>query len=106
MTHTTTDSDARIERFRKNIRTLARRMTKDRATAADLEQEMICCLIALPPGQAPAWYLSRVGDHAKKYWGRRIVDAPLDRSGRPILARQTIAVGGLAELNHLYNRAA
>jgi len=98
--------DQRFEQLRPDIRILAVHVAKNRATAADLEQEMACHLLTLPPGQTRAWYLSRIGDHAKKYWGRRMVDAPLGPDGRPILKRQTIAVGGLHELDHLLRRHA
>ena len=101
MTRMTVDPQTRLNRLGPAIRVLALHLTKDESTTADLEQEMACHLLALPPGHTRAWYLSRVGDHARKYLGRCIVDAPLGPSGWPILARRTVAVGGLHELDHL-----
>ena len=106
MTRANRLSAVRLESLAKDIDVLAFKISRDRSTKEDLKQEMACCLLALPPGQTRAWYLSRLGDHAKKYFGRSILDAPLGKCGRPILERQTVPVGGLAELDRIHRRQA
>ncbi len=95
-----------IRQLDRDIDILAFLVARDHADKLDLKQEMACLLLCLPPGQTRAWYLSRVGDHAKKYLGRHIIDAPLDKSGRPLLDRRTVSVGGLRELGRLCRREA
>ncbi|MFH1730713.1 MAG: hypothetical protein ABIF82_03550 [Planctomycetota bacterium] len=95
---------ARCRRLMRDMDILAFRLARDPSAKDDLKQEMACHLLTLPPGQTRAWYLSRVGDHAKKHVGRCLIDAPLGPRGRPILERQTVAVGGLRELDHIHRR--
>ncbi len=105
VSRTPEQTDVRFERLNRDIDFLAFNITRAASTRDDLKQEMACLLLTLPPGQTRAWYLSRLGDHARKYWGRRIVDAPLGRNGRPIMERRTTPVGGLAELDRLAGAA-
>ncbi len=101
MKTTTRSTSTRLAELAQGVDVLAFRIAPDRVTKEDLKQEMACFLLTLPPGQTRAWYLSRVGDHARKYLGRRIIDAPLGPQGQPILERRTVAVGGLAELDRI-----
>jgi len=106
MTDREREAHCRLAQLRGGIEILALHVSKDPTIQDDLKQEMAARLLTLPSGQTRAWYLSRLGDHARKYLGRCIIDAPLDRSGRAILDRQTVTVGGLAELDRLWRRAA
>ena len=92
--------------LKSDIGRIAARVARDRNTRADLRQEMTCHLLTLPAGRSRSFYVRALGMHAFNYWGRSIVDAPLGPGGRPILARQTVAVGGLHELDHLCRRHA
>jgi DNA-directed RNA polymerase specialized sigma24 family protein len=98
------EPNERLERLATDLDIVARHLTRDETTRADLVQEMACHLLTLPPGQTRAWYLSRAGDYAKKFLQRRVIDAPLDRRGRPDLTRRTVCVGGLHELDRLHQR--
>ncbi|MFO7898089.1 MAG: hypothetical protein R6V58_03400 [Planctomycetota bacterium] len=95
----------RLHDFKTSIHRLARSITRDEHTRQDLEQEMACHLLTLGGGQTRAWYRSRLCSRARDYRDRRVIDAPLGNDGRPALDRQTVCVGGLAELDHLARAA-
>jgi hypothetical protein len=95
-----------LKRFDRDIRMIACRFARDRATRNDLQQEMRLCLMALPEGKPRAFYRISLARCAHDYWARRVLDAPLDRQGRPILERRTVTAGGLAELDRLHQRRA
>lgn len=81
-------------------------IARDRADFEDLRQEMWCELLTLPTGHPRRFYLAALRRLALRYWGRSIIDAPLDPSGKPALHRRTICVGGLRELDRLCRREA
>lgn len=97
---------ALVDRLKKDIEIVAVHIANDPDAKTELQQEMTCRLLSLPPGQTRAWYLSRIGDHARKYYFRRMMDVPLNHRGRPMLERRTVAVGGLAELDRIHRRQA
>lgn len=104
MTGSLKQTHALLARLRRDIEVVAVHIARDSATKEELAQEMACRLLSLPPGQTRAWYLSRVGDHARKYWARTIIDAPISHKGYPILERRTVCVGGLRELDRIHRR--
>ena len=95
-----------IKWLRRDIEIVAVHIANDADSKFELQQEMACELLSLPPGQTRAWYLSRVGDHARKYYFRKMQDIPLNHRGRPVLDRRTVCVGGLTELDRLSRHAA
>ena len=90
----------------RDLAVIACQFAGDEVTRRDLRQEMLCHLLTLPPGKSLSFYLKSLTRRAYTYWGHRVLDAPLDGCGRPILGRQTVAMGGLAELARLERRAA
>ncbi len=88
------------------IRRLALSITRDEHLRRDLEQEMACHLLTLGGGRTRSWYLSRLASRARDYRDRRAIDAPLGDNGRAMLDRQTVAIGGLAELDRMQRRPA
>jgi len=106
MTENYDNPATRCRLLMRDLDILAFRLARDPSTKDDLKQEMACYLLTLRPGQTRAWYLSQVGDHAKKYVGRSMIDAPLGPDGRPILTRKVICVGGLRELDQIHRRQA
>jgi len=85
---------------------IAGELVRDTPGQADLRQEMWCQLLSLPEGRPRRFYLRTLRRLALRYWGRQILDAPLDGHGAPILERQTAPVGGLAELDRIHRRHA
>ena len=87
-----------------DINMIANALAHDDASRQDLRQEMKCRLLTLPQGRARRFYLHSLRNAALRHWGRKMIDAPLDRAGRPILERRTRAVGGLVELDCIHRR--
>lgn len=106
MNMTTTHAGALTQKLERDIGRIAARVARDASVRADLRQEMRCRLLTLPPGKNRSFYLRALCCHAFTYWERTIIDAPLDPCGRPILERQTIAIGGLRELDHVFRKRA
>jgi hypothetical protein len=84
-----------------DIETVAVHIATCEEEKAELQQEMVCELLTLPPGHTRAWYLSRMGDCARKYYYRTMQDIPLNHAARPVFERRTLYVGGLAELDRI-----
>jgi hypothetical protein len=95
-----------LERASSDIGMIARRFATGRASREDLRQEMLCHMLTLPEGQARRFYLKSLRRCAYNYWARKIVDAPSSNTGKVLLDRQTVAVGGLAELDFIHQRQA
>lgn len=104
MNVTAAHDDTLARKLERDIGRIATRVARNASVRADLRQEMRCYLLTLPPRKSRSFYLRALGIHAFNYWGRVIIDAPLDPTGRPILERQTIAIGGLAELERIHQR--
>jgi|GEM_PF-4361726 len=91
---------------RREIDVIAARLSKDEDARRDLRQEMLCHLLALPAGQAKKFYARSLRRHAALYCARVLLDAPMGSNGWPLLGRQTVPVGGLAELDRIHRRHA
>ena len=92
------------EAVKRDIDVIACRFAKDETTRQDLRQEMRCHLLTLPPGKGRTFYFRSLSRQAYTYWAHKVLDAPSGPCGRPILERQTVAVGGLAELERIHRR--
>ncbi len=88
----------------KDLAVIAAGLATDEITREDLRQEMLCCLLTLRPGKSRAFYTKVLARRAFTYWANAILDAPLGPCSRPLLDRQTVAVGGLAELDRIHRR--
>ena len=97
---------AHVTRLRSDVRRIARSVVRDPAGRDDLTQQMLLHLLSLPADRPRRFYLRALRRLAVRHWGRCLVDAPLDHSGQPILERQTVAVGGLRELDSIHRRQA
>ncbi len=106
MQHNTIDTPLQSSAIKRDIDVIACQFAKDETTRQDLRQEMRCRLLTLPGGKNRAFYATSLRRCAYTYWARRILDAPLGPGARPILERQTIAIGGLRELDHVVRKRA
>ena len=106
MDHVQLENQMRRPALKKDIAMIAGELVRDTPGQADLRQEMWCQLLSLPEGRPRRFYLRTLRRVALRYWGRQILDAPLGRCGRPILERQTVPVGGLAELDRIHRQQA
>ena len=106
MHHKIIDMPLQSSAIRRDIDVIACQFARDETTRQDLRQEMRCHLLTLPAGKNRAFYAKSLRRRAYTYWTRRVIDAPLGPGGRPIYERQTVAIGGLRELDHVYGRQA
>jgi len=92
--------------IKRDIDVIACRFAKDEVTRQDFRQEMRCHLLTLPPGKGRTFYFRSLARQAYTYWAHKVLDAPSGPCGRPIVERQTVAIGGLRELDHVLRRRA
>ena len=106
MQHNTIATPLKSSALKRDIDVIACQFARDETTRQDLRQEMRCRLLTLPPGKNRSFYATSLRRCAYTYWARRVVDAPAGPCGRPILERQTVAIGGLRELDHVFRKRA
>jgi len=96
----------RLVRMAADISRIAAWLATDETTREDLRQEMLCYLLTLPDHRPRRFYLRALGARAHNYWARSVLDAPMKKTGKVLLDRQTVYVGGLHELDALHQQQA